>query len=74
MGERIRTINKIGKGKYFTTNYKISEYLIYNILYFIFIYSFYLIFKYFFYLPIKWCVKKIIGIIKSKNKNNKIEE
>ena len=66
MGTRIRTVNKIGKGKYFTTSWKVSDFLICNILYFIFFYSYYLIFKYLFYVPIKWCVSKIIEAIKNK--------
>ena len=61
MGTRIRTVNKIGKGKYFTTSWKVSDYLICNIFY-----SYYLIFKYLFYVPIKWCVSKIIEAIKNK--------
>lgn len=66
MGARVRTVNKIGNGRYFTTSWKISDYLICNILYFIFFYSYYLIIKYLFYVPIKWCVVKIIEFIKSK--------
>jgi len=68
MNTRIRTINKIGKGKYITTSWKVSDYLICNILYFILIYPYYLIFKYLFYLPIKWCVNKIIELIKNRQK------
>ena len=70
MNTRIRTINKIGKGKYITTSWKVSDYLICNILYFILIYPYYLIFKYLFYLPIKWCVNKIIELIKNKKKTS----
>lgn len=68
MNTRIRTINKIGNGKYITTSWKVSDYLICNILYFILIYPYYLIFKYLFYLPIKWCVNKIIELIKNRQK------
>ena len=68
MNTRIRTINKIGKGKYITTSWKVSDYLICNILYFILIYPYYLIYKYLFYLPIKWCVNKIIELIKNRQK------
>ena len=68
MNTRIRTINKIGKGKYITTSWKVSDYLICNILYFILIYPYYLIFKYLFYLPIKWCFNKIIELIKNRQK------
>lgn len=68
MNTRIRTINKIGKGKYITTSWKVSDYLICNILYFILIYPYYLIFKYLFYLPIMWCVNKIIELIKNRQK------
>lgn len=53
MGARVRTINKIGNGRYFTTSWKVSDYLICNILYFVFFYSYFLIFKYLFYVPIK---------------------
>lgn len=66
MATRIRTINRMGKGRYFTTSWKVSDYLICNILYFIFFYSYFLIFKYLFYVPIKWCVVKIIDIFKTK--------
>lgn len=66
MGARVRTINKIGNGRYFTTSWKVSDYLICNILYFVFFYSYFLIFKYLFYIPIKWCVVKIIDIFKTK--------
>ena len=30
MGTRIRTVNKIGKGKYFTTSWKVSDCLLYT--------------------------------------------
>lgn len=66
MGARVRTINKVGNGRYFTTSWKVSDYLICNILYFVFFYSYFLIFKYLFYIPIKWCVVKIIDIFKTK--------
>lgn len=69
MGTRVRTINKIGNGRYFTTSWKVSDYLICNILYFVFFYSYFLIFKYLFYVPIKWCVVKIIDIFKSKKQS-----
>ena len=69
MSARIRTINKVGNGKYFTTSWKISDYLICNIIYFIFFYSYFLIFKYFFYKPIKWIVLKIISSIKNSKAN-----
>nr|DAU89326.1 MAG TPA: hypothetical protein [Caudoviricetes sp.] len=69
MGARVRTINKIGNGRYFTTSWKVSDYLICNILYFVFFYSYFLIFKYLFYVPIKWCVVKIIDIFKSKKQS-----
>lgn len=69
MGARVRTINKIGNGRYFTTSWKVSDYLICNILYFVFFYSYFLIFKYSFYVPIKWCVVKIIDIFKSKKQS-----
>lgn len=69
MGARVRTINKIGNGRYFTTSWKVSDYLICNILYFVFFYSYFLIFKYLFYIPIKWCVVKIIDIFKSKKQS-----
>ena len=46
MGARVRTINKIGNGRYFTTSWKVNDYLICNILYFVFFYSYFLIFKY----------------------------
>ena len=69
MGARVRTINKIGNGRYFTTSLKVSDYLICNILYFVFFYSYFLIFKYLFYVPIKWCVVKIIDIFKSKKQS-----
>lgn len=69
MGARVRTINKIGNGRYFTTSWKVSDYLICNILYFVFFYSYFLIFKYLFYAPIKWCVVKIIDIFKSKKQS-----
>lgn len=59
MGTRIRTINKIGKGKYVTTSWKISDYLICNIMYFLFFYLYYLVFKYLFYVPIKYTITKI---------------
>lgn len=41
MGARVRTINKIGNGRYFTTSWKVSDYLICNILYFVFFYSYF---------------------------------
>ena len=69
MGARVRTINKIGNCRYFTTSWKVSDYLICNILYFVFFYSYFLIFKYLFYVPIKWCVVKIIDIFKSKKQS-----
>lgn len=69
MGARVRTINKIGNGRYFTTSWKVSDYLICNILYFVFFYSYFLIFKYLFYVPIKWCVVKLIDIFKSKKQS-----
>lgn len=69
MGARVRTINKIRNGRYFTTSWKVSDYLICNILYFVFFYSYFLIFKYLFYVPIKWCVVKIIDIFKSKKQS-----
>lgn len=69
MGARVRTINKIGNGRYFTTSWKVSDYLICNILYFVFFYSYFLIFKYLFYVPIKWFVVKIIDIFKSKKQS-----
>lgn len=69
MGARVRTINKIGNGRYFTTSWKVSDYLICNILYFVFFYSYFLIFKYLFYVPIKWCVVKIIDIFNSKKQS-----
>lgn len=69
MGARVRTINKIGNGRYFTTSWKVSDYLICNILYFVFFYSYFLIFKYLFYVPIKWCIVKIIDIFKSKKQS-----
>ena len=69
MGARVRTINKIGNGRYFTTSWKVSDYLICNILYYVFFYSYFLIFKYLFYVPIKWCVVKIIDIFKSKKQS-----
>lgn len=69
MGARVRTINKIGNGRYFTTSWKVSDYLICNILYFVFFYSYFLIFKYLFYVPIKWCVVKIIDIFKYKKQS-----
>lgn len=69
MGARVRTINKIGNGRYFTTSWKVSDYLICNILYFVFFYSYFLIFKYLFYVPIKWCVVKIIDIFKSQKQS-----
>lgn len=69
MGARVRTINKIGNGRYFTTSWKVSDYLICNILYFVFFYSYFLIFKYLFYVPIKWCVVKIIDIFKFKKQS-----
>lgn len=70
MSTRIRTVNKIGKGRYFTSSYKVSDYIFLNILYFIFFYMYYLIFKWCFYMPIKWCVVKIIEIIKNKKSEN----
>lgn len=66
MRQRIRTINKIGKGKYYTTSWKVSEYLIVNILYFFFFYLYYLFFKYCFYIPIKLGIKKIKEYFKNK--------
>lgn len=69
MRTRVRTINKVRNGTYVTTSWKVSDYLISNILYLIFIYVPYLIIKYLFYVPIKWCVSKLIFIIKKKNCN-----
>lgn len=66
MSQRIRVVSKIGKGKYYTNSWKISDYIICNILYFIFFYSYFLIFKYCFYVPIKWCVLKVIDLVKNK--------
>ena len=59
MKSRIRTVNNVGKGKYYTTSWKVSEYIIVNIVYFLFFYVYYLLFKYCLYIPIKWCVLKI---------------
>ena len=68
MSTRIRTVNKIGKGKYFTSSYKVSDYIFLNILYFIFFYMYYLIFKWFFYKPIKWLVIKMIDFFNKEKK------
>lgn len=67
MKQRIRTVTKIGKGKYYTTSWKVSEYLICNILYWIFILPYYLFIKYCLYYPIKWIVLKIKDLIVSKS-------
>ena len=55
MRAQIRTVNKIGKGKYFTTSWKVSDYIIFNVLYFMF-----------FYVPIKCGITKFINLIKNK--------
>lgn len=59
MSARIRTISKIGKGKYYTSSWKISDYLIANFLYYITIFPIYLVIKFCFYVPIKWCITQI---------------
>lgn len=69
MRTRVRTINKVRNGTYVTTSWKVSDYLVSNILYLIFIYIPYLIIKYLFYIPIKWCVNKLISLIKNKDNN-----
>ena len=70
MSQRIRTVTKIGKGKYYTASYKVSEYLFLNILYWICYYfikfCFYYPIKYCLYYPIKWVVVKVIDIFKNK--------
>ncbi len=68
MSQRIRTVKKIGKGKYYTSSYKVSEYLFLNILYWIFVLPYYLFIKYCLFYPIKWVVLKISDIFKNKEK------
>lgn len=69
MRTRVRTINKVRNGTYVTTSWKVSDYLVSNILYLIFIYIPYLIIKYLFYIPIKWCITKLIFLIRNKDNN-----
>ncbi len=59
MSTRIRTVSKIGKGKYYTSSWKVGDYIFANILYYIFVFPFYLFIKYLFYVPAKWCINKI---------------
>ena len=56
---RYRSIQKVGKGKYITSSYKISTILWVNILYWIFIFPFVFLIKYCMILPIKWIINKI---------------
>ena len=66
MSQRIRTVQKLGKGKYYTSSWKVSDYLIANICYYIFIFPIYAFCKWCLYMPIKWCILKIIELIKNK--------
>ncbi len=70
MSLRYKTITKVGKGQYITSNNSIGSYIIYNLLYWIFITPFYIIIKYCIYLPIKWCVVKIIKLINNNYKKS----
>ena len=69
MSQRIRTVTKIGKGRYYTSSYKVSEYLFLNILYWIFVLPYYLFIKYCLIYPIKWIYIKISDLIKAKKKS-----
>ncbi len=58
---RVRSISKVGKGKYVTSSYKFSEYLILNIIMWIFLFPFLIIYwmcKYFIYKPIVSLINK----------------
>ena len=59
MGMRVRSIHKVGKGRYVTSSWKVSDYLIANIFYWIFIFPIYAFFKYCVYVPIKWIIEKL---------------
>lgn len=59
MRQRIRKVNKVGNGTYYTQSWKLSEYIWVNIVYYIFVYPIYLFFKYCLYVPVKWIIQKI---------------
>lgn len=67
MGVRVRSVSKIGKGRYVTSSWKLSDYIWAKIFYYIFIFPFYAFIKYLIYYPIRWCVLKIKSLIVSKN-------
>lgn len=70
MGLRYRTITKVGKGQYITSNDSISSHLIYKLLYFVFIAPFYIIIRYCIYLPVKYCVVKAMKLINNNQKKS----
>lgn len=63
MRSRVRVVKKIGDGKYYTQSWKVSEYLIFNILYYILIWPIVMIIKWCFV----WPIKKLIETLKSKD-------
>lgn len=58
MSDRIKVVHKIGKGKYYTASYKISDYLIVNFFYWCLVLPICALFKYGFYKPIKLLINK----------------
>lgn len=59
MSQRIRTVHKLGKGKYYTSSHKLSDYLIASFFYWCLIFPIYAFFKYCIYVPIKYIVNKL---------------
>lgn len=64
MATRIRKVTKIKNGTYYYQNWKVSDYIIINIIYYICIFPYYLFFKYCMFIPIKWVICKITDKIK----------
>lgn len=69
MATRYRKITKVGKGRYVTSSWKISDILWIAILYYICVFPFVFMIKYCIVLPIKWIIKKI----KEHNENNNLQ-
>jgi len=77
MGIRVRSVNKIGKGTYLTSSWKLTDYFWGMLFYYIIIFPFYIIFKYCIYYPfklfwkycivypIRWIITKIKDLINS---------
>lgn len=79
MKARIRKVKKLGNGTYYTENWKISEFLIVNLIYVLTIYPIYLFFRYLMWPLTKWTIKYFmvlptklgaIFLLRAKKDNN----